>query len=115
MGDGTAISVTLANDSEKGPDGLPAPIEGVTLTVTSDDGVEVGEDVTDVDGKANIPLPGAGTYTVTLDEDTLPEEHRARLRHPDRARDPGADQRVRDQRAVPDRRPGRRRPASPRS
>jgi neutral amino acid transport system permease protein len=73
VGDGTAISVTLANDSEKGPDGLPAPIEGVTLTVTSDDGVEVGEDVTDAEGKANIPLPGAGTYTVTLDEDTLPE------------------------------------------
>ncbi|WP_244927628.1 SpaA isopeptide-forming pilin-related protein [Nocardioides sp. W7] len=73
VGDGTAISVTLANDSEKGPDGLPAPIEGVTLTVTSEDGVEVGEDVTDAEGKANVPLPSAGTYTVTLDEDTLPE------------------------------------------
>lgn len=72
-GDGTAIAVTLANESEKGPDGAPAPVEGVTLTVTSADGVEVGEDVTDADGKAMIPLPAAGTYTVTLDEDTLPE------------------------------------------
>lgn len=72
-GDGTAISVTLANDSEKGPDGLPVPVEGVTLTVTDDEGAEVGEDVTDAEGKGLIPLPGAGTYTVTLDEDTLPE------------------------------------------
>lgn len=72
VGDGTAIDVTLSDDSKK-VDGQPAPIEGVTLTVTTDDGTEVGEDVTDAEGKASIPLPGGGTYTVTLDEDTLPE------------------------------------------
>lgn len=73
VGDGTAINVTLSNDSEKGPDGAPAPIEGVTLTVTGEDGQEVGEAVTDTAGLASVPLPSAGTYTVTLDEDTLPE------------------------------------------
>lgn len=73
VGDGTAINVSLTNESEKGPDGQPAPIEGVTLTVTADDGTAVGEDVTDAEGRATIPLPGGGTYTVELDEDTLPE------------------------------------------
>lgn len=72
-GDGTAINVSLTNESELDDEGNPTPIEGVTLTVTSADASEIGEDVTDAQGIATIPLPGGGTYTVTLDEDTLPE------------------------------------------
>jgi len=73
VGDGTAIGVTLSNASETTEEGTPEPIPGVTLTVTTPDGEEVGEAVTDAEGKANIPLEMAGTYTVTLDEDTLPD------------------------------------------
>lgn len=73
VGDGTAIGVTLSNESEKTEEGTAAPIPDVTLTVTTPDGEEVGEAVTDAEGKATIPLEMAGTYLVTLDEDTLPE------------------------------------------
>jgi neutral amino acid transport system permease protein len=66
-GDGTAIGVTLANDSSK------TPIADVTLAVSTPDGEAVGEGVTDGEGQAIIPVPAAGRYVVTLDESTLPE------------------------------------------
>jgi neutral amino acid transport system permease protein len=49
------------------------PLEGVTVTVTTAAGDEVGEAESDEDGAFVVPLPEAGEYTITLDEDTLPE------------------------------------------
>ncbi len=48
------------------------PLEGVELTAKKGDR-EVGEAVTDEEGSWEIMLPGPGTYTVTLDTDTLPK------------------------------------------
>jgi len=47
-------------------------VEGVTITV-SQDGTQIGTAVSDAEGKWEVPLPGPGTYQVTLDETTLPE------------------------------------------
>ncbi len=49
------------------------PLEGVSITVTTPDGGEVGTDETDETGAFVIPLPAAGDYTVALDEDSLPD------------------------------------------
>jgi len=49
-----------------------APVEGVSITV-SQDGTEVGTAVSDGEGKWEVPLPGAGTYSATLDVSTLPD------------------------------------------
>jgi branched-chain amino acid transport system permease protein len=48
------------------------PVEGVSITV-SKDGVEAGSAVSDAEGKWVVALPGAGSYTVTLDVSTLPK------------------------------------------
>ncbi len=48
------------------------PVEGVTITV-SQDGTETGTAVSDAEGRWEVPLPGPGTYRVTLDVTTLPE------------------------------------------
>lgn len=48
------------------------PLEGVTITVTQDGG-EIGSATTDAEGKWSVPLPGPGSYTVTLDVAGLPE------------------------------------------
>ena len=52
--------------------GERTPVEGVTLTV-SQDGTQIGTAVSDADGRWEVPLPGPGTYQVTLDGSTLPE------------------------------------------
>jgi branched-subunit amino acid ABC-type transport system permease component len=70
--DATAIQVTLQDEANKDAQGNPKPISGVTLEV-SKDGEKAGEGVTDADGVAIIIVEELGTYTVTLDEDTLPE------------------------------------------
>lgn len=49
-----------------------SPVEGVTMTV-SQDGEEVGEGISDAEGAWIVPVPGAGTYQVRLDETTLPD------------------------------------------
>lgn len=54
----------------RGPD--RQPIEGVDVVVTQD-GAEVGTGSTDAVGQWEVPLPGPGTYTATLDADQLPE------------------------------------------
>lgn len=47
-------------------------IEGVDVTV-SQDGTEVGSATTDDAGEWEVPVPGPGTYTLTLDTAGLPE------------------------------------------
>jgi branched-chain amino acid transport system permease protein len=66
--EGETIGGTLqyrANDER-------VPIEGVTITV-SQDGTEIGSAVSDAEGKWQVPVPGPGSYQVTLDASTLPE------------------------------------------
>jgi len=53
----------------RAPDGKA--VAGVTVTATRN-GAEIGKDTTASDGKWEIPLPGAGRYTITLDIATLP-------------------------------------------
>ena len=66
----------------------PSPVEGVSVTVEDEAGQVVGEDVTDATGIFDIPLEGDPTsvlgksYTVTIDESTLPEG--SGLRDPDK-------------------------------
>lgn len=70
---GSYIAVTLIDSSKKGPDGNGVPVPGVLLTVTDDSDTETGSATTDVNGRVFIPIPGNGTYKVTLDKSTLPE------------------------------------------
>lgn len=49
------------------------PAVGAVITVVDADGVEVAEVETDEDGRAVAVLPGSGTYTATLDLDSLTE------------------------------------------
>ena len=53
----------------RAPDGKA--VAGVTVTATRN-GAEIGKDTTASEGKWEIPLPGAGRYTITLDVATLP-------------------------------------------
>jgi len=53
-------------------DGERNPVEGVTITV-SQDGTPIGTAVSDAEGRWEVPLPGPGTYQVSLDPLTLPE------------------------------------------
>ncbi|WP_203453796.1 branched-chain amino acid ABC transporter permease [Jiangella aurantiaca] len=49
-----------------------APVAGVTITVSSADGEEIGVAQTAADGTWEVPVPGPGDYTVVLDAATLP-------------------------------------------
>jgi neutral amino acid transport system permease protein len=53
--------------------GATGPIEGVTITVETADGQEVGETESDERGRFSVPVPGPGEYVVALDTDSLPE------------------------------------------
>ena len=64
--EGEQIVGTLAS-------GASGPIEGVTVTVTTADGDEVGSDTTDENGRFEIDVPGAGDYVATIDAGDLPE------------------------------------------
>ncbi len=70
QGDSIRIRVIGADDED---------VAGIELTVTGPDGFEetvttTGEQFTEV------PVPGPGTYVVTIDEDTIPEEQGAASR-----------------------------------
>lgn len=54
-------------------DGQAKFAEGVTITVADEGGAEVGSVTTGADGVFIVPLPGNGTYSVSLDPETLPE------------------------------------------
>jgi branched-chain amino acid transport system permease protein len=58
------------------------PVPGVRIEVTGPDGAVIGEATSADDGTWVVPVPSPGTYTVTLDETTLPEG--VNLRAPDR-------------------------------
>lgn len=62
---GEALQGRLANAGE--------PLPGVELTVTTPDGGPIGTATTDQDGRFLIPVPGPGSYTITLNEKSLPE------------------------------------------
>lgn len=57
-------------------------VEGITVTVLRDD-EEIGSATTDAEGSWLVELPEPGTYTVTIDPETLPED--VDLRDPDEA------------------------------
>lgn len=68
------VTGTLRGDDDE-------PVEGVTIVVTDASGADVGEGESDADGRWEVPLPSGGTYTVELDEGSLPEG--VELRNPD--------------------------------
>lgn len=74
---GTPLSVLAEGETIRGTlekiDGEErTPVEGVTIEVELD-ASPVGSAQSDADGDWEIPVPGAGTYLVRLDVDTLPE------------------------------------------
>lgn len=52
--------------------------EGVAITVADSAGGEVGQAVTDADGRWSVQVPGSGAYRVSIDTSTLPEGIRLR-------------------------------------
>ena len=68
LAEGESIGGTL----EKIDGDERAPVEGVTIEVELD-GTPVGSAQSDAGGEWEVPVPGAGTYLVRLDVDTLPE------------------------------------------
>ena len=66
--DGPYVTVRLVDKAKD-----DAPVVGVSLTVAAEDGTEVGTAETDAEGRIVVPIEELGTYTVSLDEDTLPE------------------------------------------
>lgn len=62
--DGEALKGTLQSQGQ--------PVNGVKISVTSEDGKPVGDTTSGADGKWTIPVPSAGSYKVTLDQKTLP-------------------------------------------
>ncbi len=75
--DELAVQGTLRNAEDEN-----APVPGVSISVTTADGEEVGSAETGEDGAWSVTLPAAGAYSVQLIEDTLPED--VALRDPDR-------------------------------
>src|SRR5690625_4489373 len=59
------------------------PVEGAEVVVTTAEGEEVGTGTSDDDGQWVVPVPGPGSYVITLVEESLPEG--VGLRDPDRA------------------------------
>jgi len=70
---GPGIGVTLVNSSDKSAGKRGTPIPGVTMIVLDSSGAEVGRGETDAEGKVFIPVEVLDTYTVRLDESTLPD------------------------------------------
>jgi branched-chain amino acid transport system permease protein len=69
-GGGEVVRGTLRYETETGEDAFA---DGVDVTVESADGQEIDTVSSDEDGVWEVPLPGPGRYTVTIDPDSLPE------------------------------------------
>ena len=65
-----SIQGTLRN---RGDGTEQEPVEGVRVSVATADGEQVDEVESDAEGTFEVPVPGPGSYVVTLDEDSLPE------------------------------------------
>ena len=65
------LQVRVQNTASAG--GKREPVAGVAVTVTDPGGAVVAEGVTDEKGVARISVPSDGEFTVTIDEDTLPD------------------------------------------
>lgn len=63
-------------------DGDGNPVAGVTIAVSAETGEEIDAVETDDDGAWTVPIPGEGTYAITIDPETLPDG--VSLRDPDR-------------------------------
>lgn len=59
--------------AEEGAEPEEVPVEGAEVTVTTADGEELGTFETDAEGMLDIPLPGPGAYTASLNPDSLPD------------------------------------------
>lgn len=71
----TAVGGQLLDDDDQ-------PVVGVEMLVEQGD-AEIGTDETDDEGRWLVEVPGAGTYSVTLDVESLPEG--VGLRDPERS------------------------------
>ena len=73
---GTASAGAAAEEAVQGKlVNAGAPVPGAKIVVTKD-GAPVGEATTGGDGAWKVPLPGPGSYTVTLDEGSLGEDNK---------------------------------------
>jgi len=75
------LSPATAQDAEQSAESVRGvlrfegePVAGVTITVQTPDGEEVGSAESDAEGTWLVPVPAAGTYVVVLDPDTLPDD-----------------------------------------
>jgi len=64
-----SINVTLVDETG----GREEPVPGVDITVTDAGGEQIGTATSDEGGIASVPVPGGGSYTVTIDVETLPK------------------------------------------
>lgn len=73
--DSGGIVQAQVKDQRRDERGRPAnePVPGVTITVLDANGNEVGSGVTDDRGIVQIEVPTKDSYTVVIDENTLPE------------------------------------------
>lgn len=54
-------------------DGTREPVEGVAVSVATEDGDVVGETTSDDAGQWEVGVPASGAYVVTVDDGTLPD------------------------------------------
>lgn len=72
--EGEAIRGTVFNEQLKDGKTVRDPVAGVRVSVLDGGGASVGEATTGEDGKYDIPLPGPGDYTLSIDEGSLPDD-----------------------------------------
>jgi branched-chain amino acid transport system permease protein len=72
-----SIGAAVAQESEESIRGVlrveGEPLAGVTITVSTPDGEEVGSTESDAEGAWLVAVPSEGAYTVVLDTATLPD------------------------------------------
>lgn len=77
-----SVTGTLRAEPEE-DDGEDVLVSGAAITVRTADGEEIDEVETDDQGTWSVELPGPGTYLVSIDPDSLPDD--VELRDEDRA------------------------------